>query len=68
MKNARRLLSLLLLVAMLLPMLPSMAASAFAETAKKEDAMEKIEASDALAPYKVGETQRYEDDGYIGIP
>ena len=30
--------------------------------------MEKIEASDALAPYKIGETQHFENDGYIGIP
>ena len=68
MKNGKRLLSVLLLIAMLLPMLPVLPLTAFAAEVPKTDAMEEIEASDALAAYRQGETQHFEDDGYIGIP
>ena len=70
MKNGRRLLSMLLLVAMLVPMLPVTALTAWADTVKNTatDAMEEIEADSTLAAYRKGETQSYADDGYIGIP
>ena len=59
---------MLLLVAMLLPMLPITALTAFAQAAQKEDAMEQIKADATLDAFRIGDTQRYGDDGYIGIP
>ena len=69
MKKARRFFSWLLLIAMLLPMLPTTALTVFAnESTQKEDAMETIKADKTLNTYLVGETQHFDNDGYIGIP
>lgn len=67
MKQAKRLLSMLLLCAMLLPMLPVTALTVSADT-EKSDAMAPIKADDTLDAYRVGETQSYDSEGYIGIP
>ena len=61
MKNFKRLFSWLLLLAMLLPMLPTVALSAFAESTQKEDAMEEIKADATLNASCVGETQHFEE-------
>jgi hypothetical protein len=55
---------------MLLPMLPVTALTAWADTVRNTatDAMEEIEKSDELSAFKQGETQKYDSDGYIGIP
>ncbi len=65
MKKSKRLLSLLLLTAMLLPMFPTLPMPTFAAGT---DAMDAIEADNTLSAYKQGDTTRVSDDGYIGIP
>jgi len=65
MKNSKRLLSLLLLAAMLLPMLPTFSLPTLASGT---DAMDAIEADNTLASCKQGSVQRFDSDGYIGIP
>ena len=75
MKLKTRIAALFLLMFTLVTVLPAGAIAAFAETLvngaesmTKEDAMEAIEKDDTLNAYRQGETQSFEDDGYIGIP
>ena len=69
MKLRTRMIAFLLLLCTLVTMLPITALSAFADgEPEKEDAMEKIEADEALKTYKQGETLSFDDDGYIGVP
>ena len=69
MKLRTRMIAFLLLLCTLVTMLPITALSAFADgEPEKEDAMEKIEADEALKTYKQGETLSFDDEGYIGVP
>ena len=69
MKLRTRMIAFFLLLCTLVTMLPITALSAFADgEPEKEDAMEKIEADEALKTYKQGETLSFDDDGYIGVP
>lgn len=72
MKLRKKILSFLLLICMLLTSLPSAAIAVFAADTKMltidEDAMEEIKENTVLSQYKQGDTQSFNDDGYIGIP
>ncbi len=71
MKKRTKALSLLLLLCMIISLLPTNLFVAYAEDAaitEKVDAMEAIKGDSALSAYMQGETQKYSDDGYIGIP
>ena len=71
MKTRHRLLSAFLLLCMFVTMLPAVPFTVFAEEAASDvqiDAMEAIKENPALTPFLKGETQRFTNDGYIGIP
>lgn len=57
------------MLSILLPILPISSLIAWAEgVGGTADAMEEIEGDDRLSRSKQGETRRFDDDGYIGIP
>ncbi len=72
MRKGKRLLAFFLMMSMLLPMLPISSLIAWANDigsrTSKTDAMEAIKSDDYLSASMQGETQRFSDDGYIGIP
>ena len=69
MRKIKRFLAVLLMLSMLLPILPISALVSWAESiGRATDAMAAIEGDERLSACKQGETQRYADDGYIGIP
>jgi len=72
MKKRTRALALLLVLCMIVPMLPVTSLIAWAEeletNAEVTDAMTAIKEDGTLSAYKQGDTQRFTDDGYIGIP
>ncbi len=72
MKKRTRLLALLLMLSMLLPILPMTSliawANEIASNSGEADAMEAIKNDAVISACAQGETQAFENDGYIGIP